>query len=62
MQHPLIERMLSRIKYVSIPNNPRNKKAVKEKLNYFFVSTRVVEYKDGEVVKQKIVGKTYRKQ
>lgn len=62
MKHTLIERMLSRLTYTTIPNNPRNKKVVKAKLSYFFVSTKVVEYMDGQVVKQKIVGKTYRKQ
>lgn len=61
MQHTLVQRMLSRIPHVNIPNNPRNIKKERDKYNYFHVSTKVVTYVQHGVEKQAIVGITYRK-
>ena len=57
----IIEILVSRIKiadrYVS-----KHPKKDKPKLSYFFVSTKVVQYKDGAgVMREAIVGTTYRK-
>ncbi len=60
MKHTLIEKLISRI-----PKHPNSDAKVKEKkqLNYFFVSTKVVTYKDANNVEHRgIVGVTYVKE
>lgn len=62
MEHSLVQKLLSRIPAVNIPNNPRNIKKGKPKLNYMHVSTKVVTYKDAQNVEHEaVVGITYTK-
>ncbi len=54
---PLANSLLKGVPFVSIPNNPRNKKQEKKPLKYLFVSTKFLEKKDeAGVVHQFIQG------
>lgn len=63
MEHSLVQKLLSRIPAINIPNSPRNIKKGKPKLNYAHVSTKVVAYyKDAQNVEHEVVvGITYTK-
>ncbi len=55
----LANALLQTIPFISLPNNPRNKKAAKKPFFYLFTSTQVVEKKDGNgVVHQVLVGRS----
>lgn len=43
---PLANSLLKGVPFVSIPNNPRNKKQEKKPLKYLFVSTKFLEKRD----------------
>jgi hypothetical protein len=46
----ILNAMLKDVPFISIPNNPKNKKREKKPLKYLFISTRVVEHKDADGV------------
>lgn len=61
MEQTLIVKLLSRIEFKEYYPS-KNKKKEKKALSYFFVSTKVVSYKDNEgVMQEALVGVTYRK-
>lgn len=60
----LIQRMVSSLPPYSYPINPKAKgKKEKKKLNYFFVSTKIVEIKDSNgVVYERIQTSSYKRE